>query len=56
MKDERRETVLRHGVHGGNIWAAARKYNRNPESFIDFSANQPAGATFYGHQGFAGGY
>ncbi|MBO8138069.1 MAG: threonine-phosphate decarboxylase [Desulfotomaculum sp.] len=25
--------------HGGNIWAAARKYNRDPKKFIDFSAN-----------------
>ncbi|MBM7854332.1 threonine-phosphate decarboxylase [Desulfohalotomaculum tongense] len=26
-------------MHGGNIWAAARRYNRKPENFIDFSAN-----------------
>lgn len=28
-----------HNTHGGNIWAAARKYHIKPESFIDFSAN-----------------
>lgn len=31
--------MLIYSEHGGNIWAAARKYNRPPESFIDFSAN-----------------
>lgn len=31
--------MLIHNTHGGNVWAAARKYHTKPESFIDFSAN-----------------
>ncbi|MTI82035.1 MAG: threonine-phosphate decarboxylase [Firmicutes bacterium] len=30
---------VKNSIHGGNIWAAARKHSCSPERFIDFSAN-----------------